>query len=113
MSEEEGKLKVKSWDTSNVEMGLERVPNIYTNNVQIGFSNWDAWIQFGEILGEHEGRLLIAPKTRVVMSLQHAKAFLSALSGSLAKFEDTFGEIKQFVQDDTDPNRMIVQGNPE
>jgi hypothetical protein len=98
MAEEKGKLKVKTWDESSTQMlGSERVPNIYTNNAQIGFSNWDAWIQFGEILGEVEGKLLIAPKTRVVMSLEHAKAFLAALQDSMAKFEEEFGEIKTFA----------------
>ena len=95
MADEKDDLKVKSWDRSQFEMdlGSERVPNIYTNNVQIGFSNWDTWFQFGEILNEHEGRLLVAPKVRVVMSLQHAKAFHAALEESLLKFEETFGEI--------------------
>ena len=100
MTEEQSKLTTKSWEPSQIQqaLGAEKVPNIYTNNIQIGFSNWDAWLQFGEILGEHEGRLLIAPKLRVVMSLQHVKAFLGALQDSLMKFEATFGEIKMFVE---------------
>jgi hypothetical protein len=114
MADEEGKLKVKSWDASSMELGSERVPNVYTNNAQIGFSNWDAWIQFGEILGEREGRLLVAPKVRVVMSLQHVKAFLTALNDSIAKFESTFGDIGQFVRDDTNPAAIPTpQGEPE
>lgn len=106
MAEEKGKLQVKSWDESSTDvLGTERVPNIYSNNVQIGFSNWDAWIQFGEILGEREGRLLIAPKARVVMSLEHAKAFLKALQDSMGEFEANFGEIKMFVQKEDPPKK--------
>lgn len=99
MAQEEKKIIVKSWNEASMDVGTERsAPNIYSNNVQIGFSNWDAWIQFGEILGEREGKLLIAPKLRVVMSLEHTKAFLKALQDSLGQFEETFGEIKMFVQ---------------
>jgi hypothetical protein len=108
--EEEGKLRVKSWDASSTDvLGTERVPNIYTNNVQIGFSNWDAWLQLGEIMGEREGRLLIAPKARVVMSLEHAKAFLKALQDSLRQFEENFGEIQLFDQKALESERKAAE----
>jgi len=68
--------------------------NAYSNNVRLGFTNWDMWIVFGEILGEKDGKLLTLPKARITMSLQHAKAFLQALQTSLEGFEKDFGEIQ-------------------
>lgn len=94
-----GKLETKAWEEGDiVQLTPDKLPSLYANNVSIGFTNWDAWMQFAEIVGEKDGKLLVAPKLRVVMSLEHAKAFVHALRDSLANFEAQFGEIKMFAQ---------------
>lgn len=99
-----GKLESKAWDDKDiVQLTPDKLPSLYANNVSIGFTNWDAWMNFGEILGESENKLLVGPKLRVVMSLQHMKAFAAALQDSLARFEAEFGEIKMYLQKESNP----------
>ncbi|HUE80872.1 MAG TPA: DUF3467 domain-containing protein [Pyrinomonadaceae bacterium] len=86
--------ETKTWDRSNIEFIQERVPSVYANNSGVSFTNWDASIEFGEILGEVEGKLRILPKVRVTMSLQHAKAFLDLFKASLEGFENRLGKIQ-------------------
>lgn len=94
MAENQTTAETKVWDKSQLEFLQERIPSVYTNSANVVFSNWDASIDFGEILGEFEGKLRIAPKIRITMSLQHAKAFLQVLKDNLAAFEARFGEIQ-------------------
>ena|SRR6266540_7492601 len=94
MPNETDELEVKSWDDSSIVQIPAQVVSAYSNNVRFGFTNWDMWFVFGEIAGEKEGKLMIAPRARVVMSLSHAKAFLQAFQSSMEKFEKDFGEIK-------------------
>lgn len=91
---EDTSIETKVWDKSSTEFVQERVPSIYINSANVMFSNWDASINFGEILGEVEGKLVVVPKLRVTMSLQHAKAFLKVLKDNLEAFEQHFGEIQ-------------------
>jgi len=73
--------------------------NIYANNTYLGFSNWDMWISFGEIMGQQGENLVVEEKARIVMSLQQAKAFIEVLNKNLELFEKQFGEIKVLGQD--------------
>lgn len=73
------------------------VPTVYSNNVAIKFTNWDAGLLFGEIvpqgIGEDE-TLAIRPRVRIMMSHSHLKAFAEALKATLESFENAMGEIK-------------------
>lgn len=69
---------------------------LYANNVQIGFSTFDMWMMFGEIMGREGDTLLVEPRARVSMSLEHAKAFADVLSKNIAKFEEELGQIPSF-----------------
>ncbi|MBI3799145.1 MAG: DUF3467 domain-containing protein [Deltaproteobacteria bacterium] len=68
--------------------------HFYTNNIQLGFSNWDMWVTFGELTGQEDNKPTIEERAKVVMSLQHAKAFMQILARSIHEFEKQFGEIK-------------------
>ncbi|HKO43144.1 MAG TPA: DUF3467 domain-containing protein [Pyrinomonadaceae bacterium] len=96
MADNPKSFEPKSWNEDTMAEIPSKVPSVYANNVSIGFSNWDAWIQFGELAGEREGKLLVQPRLRVVMSLEHTKAFISALQDSVSQFEEQFGEIKLY-----------------
>jgi hypothetical protein len=83
------------------ELNIRFVPTqtpvrLYANNVQIGFSTWDMWMVFGEVMGREGDELLVEPRARVSMSLEHAKAFAEVLSMNIAKFEEEVGKIPAF-----------------
>lgn len=90
-------VTTQSWDKSTIEFLQQPVPNIYTNSAKVQFSNFDVTIDFGEILGAVEGKLRIAPKLRVTMSLQHAKAFVKLLNENIGAFEGQFGPIQEIT----------------
>jgi hypothetical protein len=90
--------EIKRWQDDDItplsaQIKMDTV-NAYSNNVRLGFTNWDMWFLFGEILGEKDGKLLTLPRARITMSLQHAKAFLQAFQTSIEGFEKDFGEIQ-------------------
>jgi hypothetical protein len=68
----------------------------YSNNVQLGFTTWDMWFIFGEALGISDGKVLVEPRARITMSLEHAKQFADILHKNIALFEETVGEIPVF-----------------
>jgi Protein of unknown function (DUF3467) len=69
----------------------------YSNNVQLGFSTWDMWFVFGEALGMEGEKVLVEPRARITMSLEHAKQFAEILQKNIALFEDTVGKIPAFT----------------
>jgi hypothetical protein len=87
-------IEAKAWKKSELEFLDERVPSIYSNSANVKFSNWDVSLDFGEIVGgSSDNKLVIAPRVRIMMSLQHAKAFSEVLKTNLEVFEQRFGEI--------------------
>jgi hypothetical protein len=66
----------------------------YANNVQIGFSAFDVWLSLGEIVGEREGRPVVAEHARVTMSHAFFKAFVDLVNQNLAAFEKQVGPIQ-------------------
>ena len=70
----------------------EGLASVYSNNVQIGYSNWDVRFDFGEIQSGDAGTLVVAARTRVIMSPQHAAAFAKVLSEKMAEYEQLFGK---------------------
>jgi hypothetical protein len=84
-------------------------PTAYSNNVQLLLSSWDITFEFSQfalIPSEEEGQPPVASKIivqRIVMSPQHAKAFLNILSENLDAWERQFGEIQLPRQEPNPP----------
>lgn len=95
------KLNVKEWGEDNMIQANNSIQNVYVNNVNLGFSNWDMFLLLGEMLGEKDGKLVVINKVRVTMSLQFAKALSELLKTNLDAFEKETGEISliQFEKD--------------
>lgn len=72
----------------------DELPFFYANNTQLQLSNWDLQVDFGMIKGASETEMLVRKQVRIVMSLQHAKAFLGLVTKTLAAYEEKMGEIR-------------------
>jgi hypothetical protein len=76
----------------------EELKSFYSNHVNIHSSFFDFVFEFGEVerieTYENQNVMDIEIKTRIVMSPQHAKAFLKVLNDNLKEYEKNFGEIK-------------------
>jgi hypothetical protein len=80
-------------------------PMMYANAVQVMFSPWDLMLDFIQLAavqqmtegenGEQRTETVTATQgvQRVVMSPQHAKAFLRILKENLDNYEKLYGEI--------------------
>ncbi len=94
--ETEGRFK--TWEKKEFAITLTPTfTNTYANNVRLGFTSWDMWLAFGEVMGEKDGKLQIAQQCRIVMSIQHAKAFYELLKNNIEEFEKAFGEIHEYT----------------
>ncbi len=75
----------------NVELGENEAGGIYSNFVLISHSPAEFVIDFTRMLPG-------IPKTkvyaRIIMTPQHVKSFMKALSDNIEKYESEFGEIK-------------------
>lgn len=88
-------------------------PSSYCNGMQIYVTQWDVTLEFFQLIPlPHEeegaveggvspviatGRKLIQ---RIVMSPQHAKAFLEVLGQNVAEYEKLYGEVPLLIQPD-------------
>lgn len=73
-------------------------PGRYCNNVQIIHSLWDFNFEFAQMApiprGENEPPEVAHNLVeRIVMSPQHAKAFLAVLAQNVEQWEEQFGEL--------------------
>jgi len=76
----------------NIELNEEVAEGTYSNLVMIGHSNTEFVLDFIRILpGVPKAKV----KSRIIMTPEHAKRFLAALSDNIDKYEDAFGRIKQ------------------
>jgi hypothetical protein len=71
----------------------EKFLSIYTNNANVQISYFDFRIDFRQILPGSDGRMTVERLASVVMSPQHAKAFLGVLAENLDQYEEQFGAI--------------------
>lgn len=65
---------------------------IYANATRLGVSPWDIRLVFGQVM-ERDGKPLNEDAITVIMAPAQAKAFLNALTTTIQKFEEAFGEI--------------------
>ena len=88
MAEESGSNK----NQINIELSEEVAEGIYANLAMIAHSNSEFVIDFIRLMpGVPKAKV----KSRIVITPEHAKRLLKALSDNIQKFEETFGAIKQ------------------
>ncbi len=76
----------------NIELSEEVAEGIYANLAMIAHSNSEFVIDFIRLMpGVPKAKV----KSRVVITPEHAKRLLKALSDNIVKYEETFGAIKQ------------------
>jgi hypothetical protein len=76
----------------NIELSEDMAEGTYSNLAIITHSNSEFVIDFIKVMpGVPKARV----KSRVVLTPQHAKRFLAALSDNISKFESVHGTIKQ------------------
>jgi hypothetical protein len=74
-----------------IELGEKEAEGIYSNLAIISHSNAEFIIDFTRML---PGTPKAKVHARIVMTPQHAKYLLRALSDNIEKFENRYGEIK-------------------
>ena len=76
----------------NIELSEEVAEGIYANLAMIAHSNSEFVIDFIRLMpGVPKAKV----KSRIVITPEHAKRLLKALSDNIQKYEETFGAIKQ------------------
>jgi hypothetical protein len=83
-------LKKRNW----ISRGDQ--PSIYANQAEVHTSNWDIKIRLGEAIPADIENTVIET-ARIVMSPQHAKAFVAVIADAVRRYEAAFGEINPFV----------------
>jgi hypothetical protein len=76
----------------NIELSEEIAEGVYANLAMIAHSNSEFVIDFIRLMpGVPKAKV----KARIVITPEHAKRLLSALSDNITKYEETFGPIKK------------------
>jgi hypothetical protein len=76
----------------NIELSEETAEGVYANLAMIAHSNTEFVIDFIRLMpGVPKAKV----KSRIIITPEHAKRLLAALSDNIRKFEETFGDIKQ------------------
>ncbi|MFK5983033.1 MAG: DUF3467 domain-containing protein [Flavobacteriaceae bacterium] len=79
----------------NIELDEKVAQGIYSNLAIINHSQSEFVVDFITIMpGVPKSKV----KSRIVLTPQHAKRFLKALSDNVKRFENAHGEIKDFQQ---------------
>lgn len=76
----------------NIELSEEIAEGIYSNLAIITHSNSEFVVDFIKLM---PGTPKAKVKARIVLTPQHAKRFLRALSDNISKFESAHGTIKE------------------
>lgn len=76
----------------NIELTEEIAEGVYSNLAMVAHSNSEFVIDFIRLMpGVPKAKV----KARVILTPEHAKRLLQALSDNISKYEDNFGSIKQ------------------
>ncbi len=82
-------------DQINIELSEEMAEGQYANLAMIAHSNSEFVIDFIRLMpGVPKAKV----KSRIVITPEHAKRLLFALKENIAKYEDSFGEIKSVAE---------------
>jgi hypothetical protein len=75
----------------NIELSEEVAEGTYSNLVMIAHSNTEFVLDFIRMMpGVPKAKV----KSRIILTPEHAKRFLTALTDNIEKYEDNFGNIK-------------------
>jgi hypothetical protein len=66
----------------------------YSNHVQIGFTQMDVRLVFGEVVDSTAGTITVEQRTNVTMSWLQAKILIANLTQVVSDYESRFGELK-------------------
>ena len=85
-------MEDKNQNQLNIELSEEIAEGIYSNLAIITHSNSEFVVDFVKVMpGVPKAKV----KSRIVLTPQHAKRLLAALSDNISKFEAVHGSIKQ------------------
>ena len=85
-------MEDKNQNQLNIELSEEIAEGIYSNLAIITHSNSEFVVDFVKVMpGVPKAKV----KSRIVLTPQHAKRLLAALSDNISKFEAVHGTIKQ------------------
>jgi len=88
----EEKKQAENANQINIELSEEIAEGVYANLAMIAHSNSEFVIDFIRLMpGVPKAKV----KSRIVITPEHAKRLLNALSDNINKYEDTFGPIKK------------------
>lgn len=106
MADEKQEQKINAKEGQlNVELSEEIAEGIYSNLAIINHSASEFVLDFIKVMpGVPKARV----KSRIVLTPQHAKRFLRALSDNVARYEQQHGEIQDVEQ----PNIPLNFGGP-
>lgn len=77
----------------NIELPEDKAEGVYSNLAIINHSHSEFVLDFIQMMpGVPKAKV----KSRIVLTPQHAKRLVRALSDNVARFEQTFGEIQDF-----------------
>src|SRR6188768_2536641 len=85
-------MENKDQNQLNIELSEEIAEGIYSNLAIITHSNSEFVVDFVKVM---PGIPKAKVKSRIVLTPQHAKRLLAALSDNISKFESIHGTIKQ------------------
>ena len=93
----------------NIELSEEIAEGIYSNLAIITHSNSEFVVDFIRLMpGVPKAKV----KSRIVLTPEHAKRLMSALSDNVKKFEEQFGTIKNLGPDQNIPPFPMNFGGP-
>lgn len=85
-------MEDKNTNQLNIELSEEIAEGIYSNLAIITHSNSEFVVDFVKVMpGVPKAKV----KSRIVLTPQHAKRLLAALTDNISKFESVHGTIKQ------------------
>jgi hypothetical protein len=92
--------------TVSLELGEKEAEGIYSNLCVISHSSSEVILDFARALpGTPKSRVY----ARIIMTPQHAKSLLQALTTNLKKFEEQFGAIRSTTNENRDdPDRKSI-----
>lgn len=86
---------IENQNQINIELSEEMAEGIYSNLAMIAHSHSEFVVDFIRLMpGVPKAKV----KARIVLTPEHAKRLLFALSDNIKKFEESFGPIKQIEE---------------
>lgn len=92
MADNEEKAEKQRPNQINIELNEEVAEGVYSNLAMVAHSNTEFVLDFIRLMpGVPKAKV----KARIIVTPEHAKRLLNALSDNIQKYENQFGPIKQ------------------